>query len=58
MNDRDYCYPPDFVVLRNRLDITRLERGSWMEASRLSNLGDHDTMKRCIRQADYPICTD
>ena len=51
MNDRDYCYPPDFIVLRNRLDIRRLERGSWMEASRLSNLGDHDTMKRCIRQA-------
>ena len=21
MSDRDYCYPPDYVVLRNRLDI-------------------------------------
>ncbi|MYE58582.1 MAG: cell division protein [Alphaproteobacteria bacterium] len=21
MSDRDYCYPPDFTVLRNRLDI-------------------------------------
>ncbi len=21
MNDRDYCYPPDFTVLRNKLDI-------------------------------------
>ena len=21
MSDRDYCYPPDFTVLRNRLGI-------------------------------------
>ena len=21
MSDRDYCYPPDFTVLRNKLDI-------------------------------------
>ena len=21
MSDRDYCYPPDYIVLRNRLDI-------------------------------------
>ncbi len=21
MSDHDYCYPPDFTVLRNRLDI-------------------------------------
>ncbi len=21
MNDRDYCYPPDFVVLRNKLNL-------------------------------------
>ena len=21
MRDRDYCYPPDYTVLRNRLDI-------------------------------------
>ncbi len=21
MSDRDYCYPPDYTVLRNRLDI-------------------------------------
>ena len=40
------------------LDLTRLERDNWMEASRLSNLGAHDTMKRCIPQGDYPIWTD
>lgn len=32
------------------LDFTRLDRDSWMDASRLSNLGDHDAMKRCIRR--------
>ena len=21
MSDRNYCYPPDYIVLRNRLDI-------------------------------------
>ena len=21
MSDRDYCHPPDFTVLRNKLDI-------------------------------------
>ena len=21
MSDRDYCYPPDYIVLRNRSDI-------------------------------------
>ena len=35
----------------HRFDPTRLDRDSWMEASRLSNLGDHDAMKRCIRRA-------
>ena len=34
----------------HRFDLTRLDRDSWMEASRLSNLGDHDAMKRCIRR--------
>ena len=24
MNDRDYCYPPDFVVLRNKLNLRDL----------------------------------
>ena len=25
MSDRDYCYPPDYTVLRNRLDTSALE---------------------------------
>ena len=32
------------------LDLTRLDRGAWMDASQRSNLGDHDAMKRCIRR--------
>ena len=82
MSDRDHCYPPDDVVLRNRLDIrdaptleaaerqlvaqylkqlaaraghrldlTRLDPESWLNASRRSNAGDHAAMARCIRQA-------
>ena len=30
MSDRDYCYPPDYTVLRNRLDI---RDGSALEAA-------------------------
>lgn len=33
----------------HRLDLTRLDRKSWMKASQRSNLGDHEAMQRCIR---------
>ena len=32
------------------LDLTRLDREAWMEASRQSNLGNHDAMTHCILQ--------
>lgn len=35
----------------HRLDLTRLDRDAWMEASRRSNAGDHGAMTRCVRQA-------
>jgi cell filamentation protein len=31
MSDPDYCYPPDFTVLRNRLDIGDLQTLEWAE---------------------------
>lgn len=33
------------------LDLTRLDRDAWMDASRRSNVGDHEATTRCIRQA-------
>ncbi len=33
------------------IDLTRIERAAWLEASCRSNAGDHATMTRCIRQA-------
>ena len=48
MSDRDYCYPPDFTVLRNRLG---LRDARTLDASRRSNAGEHGAMTRCIRQA-------
>ena len=35
----------------HRLDLTRLDRAAWMNASQKSNMGDHRAMTRCIRQA-------
>ena len=35
----------------HRLDLTRLDPETWMDASRRSNAGDHAAMTRCIRQA-------
>ncbi len=33
------------------LELTRLDRATWLDASRLSNMGDHAAMTRCIRYA-------
>lgn len=33
------------------LDLTRIERAAWLDASRRSNAGEHRAMTRCIRQA-------
>ena len=33
------------------LDLTRLDRAAWLDASRRSNTGDHAAMTRCIRDA-------
>ena len=33
------------------LDLTRIDRSAWLDASRRSNAGDHGAMTRCIRQA-------
>ncbi len=33
------------------IDLTRVHRAAWMEASRRSNAGDHVAMTRCIRRA-------
>ena len=35
----------------HRLDLTRLDPESWLDASRRSNAGDHAAIARCIRQA-------
>ncbi len=33
------------------LDLTRIGRDAWLDASRCSNAGDHAAMTRCIRHA-------
>ena len=33
------------------LDLTRLDRAAWLDASRRSNTGNHVVMTRCIRYA-------
>ena len=33
------------------IDLTRIDRTAWLDASRRSNAGDHATMTRCIRRA-------
>ncbi|MCY3831356.1 MAG: hypothetical protein OXF89_19700 [Rhodospirillaceae bacterium] len=33
------------------LDLTRIDRATWLDASRRSNTGDHAAMTRCIRDA-------
>ena len=33
------------------LDLTRIDRAAWLDASRRSNTGDHAAMTRCIRDA-------
>ena len=33
------------------LDLTRIDRAVWLDASRRSNTGDHAAMTRCIRDA-------
>ena len=33
------------------IDLTRIDRGAWLDASRRSNAGDHAAIARCIRQA-------
>ena len=33
------------------LDVTRIDRAAWLEASRRSNAGDHAAMTCCIRRA-------
>ena len=33
------------------IDLTRIDRAAWLEASHRSNTGDHAAMTRCIRQA-------
>ena len=33
------------------LDLTRVGRADWLDASRRSNAGDHEAMTRCIRHA-------
>ena len=35
----------------HRLDLTRLDRDAWLDASRRSNAGDHNAMTRCIRRS-------
>ena len=34
-----------------QIDLTRLDRDAWMEASRSSNQGDHQALSRCVRGA-------
>ena len=33
------------------IDLTRIDRAAWLDASRRSNAGDHAAMMRCIRRA-------
>ena len=33
------------------IDLTRIDRTAWLDASRRSNAGDHAAMTRCIRRA-------
>ena len=33
------------------IELTRIDRAAWLDASRLSNAGDHAAMTRCIRRA-------
>ena len=33
------------------IDLTRLDRAAWLDASRRSNTGDHEAITRCIRRA-------
>ena len=33
------------------IDLTRIDRVAWLDASRRSNAGDHAAIARCIRQA-------
>ena len=33
------------------IDLTRIDRAAWLDASRRSNEGDHAATTRCIRQA-------
>ena len=35
----------------NVLDLTRLDRPAWLDASRRFNTGDHAAMTRCVRNA-------
>lgn len=35
----------------HQIDLTRLDRDTWMEASRSSNRGDHEAISRCVRGA-------
>ena len=35
----------------HELDLTRLERAAWLDASRRSNTGGHGAMTRCIQRA-------
>ena len=32
------------------IDLTRIDRAAWLDASRRSNAGDHAAITRCIRQ--------
>ena len=36
---------------QHQIDLTRLGRNAWMEASRSSNDGDYESMSRCVRGA-------
>ena len=33
------------------VDLTRIDRAAWLDASHRFNVGDHATIARCIRQA-------
>ncbi len=33
------------------IDLTRIDRAAWPDASRRSNAGEHAAIARCIRQA-------
>lgn len=36
---------------QHQIDLTRLGRSAWMEASRSSNDGDYESIRRCVRRA-------